>query len=155
MGNVVRLGRKRQRKRDWRQVQAEDSTRPESRQALMILVLAFTITAVVMSVAVVAEVSSTWADVLLMSIVVLVFALLKVGLADAAFWVMLRADDQTEKYMAKAAEEEKQAQRNTPQRATRSLAAAAVPARGRKAEARRSLKLATKPLEHPPATPVN
>ncbi|MGH8012182.1 MAG: hypothetical protein ACREQ4_06775 [Candidatus Binataceae bacterium] len=80
----------------------------------MILIAAFTVTAVAMSVVVVAEVSNTWADVLLMSVVVLVFALLKIGLADVAFWVMLRADDETEKAMAKAAEEKAAEEEDTP-----------------------------------------
>ncbi|MGH7987512.1 MAG: hypothetical protein ACREQX_14645 [Candidatus Binataceae bacterium] len=119
----------------------------------MILILAFTVTAVAMSVAVVAEVSNTWADVLLMSVVVLVFALLKVGLADAAFWVMLRADDATEKAMAKTAEE-KAAEENAtppirrpPPRVTRPLPPL------RKSASGRILIVPGKPSEPSPARP--
>jgi len=64
----------------------------EARRSLFILIGSFFITATVMCAAVVAMVSSTWTDVLIMSAFVLVFALLKIGLANALIYAMLRYD---------------------------------------------------------------
>ena len=72
----------------------EHETREASR-SLLILTSAFLVTATVMCGAVVAAVSSTWSDVIIMSAFVLVFALLKIVLANALIYTMLRYDAAT------------------------------------------------------------
>ena len=72
----------------------EHETREASR-SLLILTSAFLVTATVMCGAVVAAVSSTWSDVIIMSAFVLVFALLKIMLANALIYTMLRYDAAT------------------------------------------------------------
>ena len=72
----------------------EHETREASR-SLLILTSAFLVTATVMCGAVVAAVSSTWSDVIIMSAFVLVFALLKIALANALVYTMLRYDAAT------------------------------------------------------------
>jgi hypothetical protein len=67
----------------------------EARRSLHTLIGSFFITATVMCAAVVAMVSSTWTDVLIMSAFVLVFALLKIVLANALIYAMLRYDAAT------------------------------------------------------------
>jgi hypothetical protein len=54
------------------------------------------VAALAMSAAVIATEANTWNDVLVMSAFVMVFALLKVGLANALFYVMMRADEASE-----------------------------------------------------------
>ncbi len=61
---------------------AEQEAR-EARRSLFILIGSFFVTATVMCGAVVAMVSSTWTDVIIMSAFVLVFALAKIVLANA------------------------------------------------------------------------
>jgi hypothetical protein len=68
----------------------------ESRRSLIVLVGTFTLIAVAMSVAVVIAASSSWADAVPMILTIVVFALAKVVLADAAFFGMLRADAASE-----------------------------------------------------------
>jgi hypothetical protein len=65
----------------------------EARRSLFILIGSFFVTATVMCAAVVVMVSSTWTDMVLMSAFVLVFALLKIVLADALIYTMLRYDE--------------------------------------------------------------
>jgi len=67
----------------------------EARRSLFILIGSFFVTATVMCAAVVAMVSSTWTDVIIMSAFVLVFALLKIMLANALIYTMLRYDAAT------------------------------------------------------------
>ncbi|HEX4209387.1 MAG TPA: hypothetical protein VHY56_03270, partial [Candidatus Binataceae bacterium] len=69
----------------------------ESRRSLIVLVGTFTFAAVAMSVAVVVTASDSWAEAVPMIVCVVVFALLKVVLADAAFFGMLKADQISEK----------------------------------------------------------
>jgi hypothetical protein len=64
----------------------------EARRAFFILIGSFFVTALVMCAVVVAMVSSTWTDVIVMSAFVLVFALLKIVLANALVFTMLRYD---------------------------------------------------------------
>jgi hypothetical protein len=64
----------------------------EARRALFILIGSFFGAALVMCAVVVAMVSSTWTDVMVMSAFVLVFALLKILLANALIFTMLRYD---------------------------------------------------------------
>jgi len=82
-----------------RQLRPKIAVQPESldaRRSLPILIGAFFVAATVMCVTVVAMVSSTWTDVLVMSAFVLVFALLKIVLANALIYTMLRYDATTE-----------------------------------------------------------
>ncbi len=73
---------------------AEQEAR-EARRSLFILIGSFFVTATVMCGAVVAMVSSTWTDVIIMSAFVLVFALAKIVLANALIYTMLRYDAET------------------------------------------------------------
>jgi len=94
MGSIVRFARPRQVIRQPRKVPVD----PESvaaRRSLFILISSFFITAVVMCAVVVAMVASTWDGVLIMSAFVLVFALLKILLANALIYAMLRYDAAT------------------------------------------------------------
>jgi len=68
----------------------------ESRQSLMVLVGTFTFAAVAMSAAVVVAGSDSWDEAVPIVVCVIVFALLKVVLADAAFFGMLKADRASE-----------------------------------------------------------
>jgi hypothetical protein len=65
----------------------------EARRSLLILIGSFFVTATVMCGVVVAVASSTWTDVVIMSAFVLVFALLKIALANALIYTMLRYDE--------------------------------------------------------------
>src|SRR5271156_139710 len=68
----------------------------ESRRSLLVLVGTFTFAAVAMGVAVVIAGSSSWAEAVPLIICVIFFALLKVLLADMAFFGLLRADRASE-----------------------------------------------------------
>ena len=94
MGSVVQLTRRRPAAAKPKEKSAREAE--ESRRSLIVLVGTFTFAAVAMSVAVVAAASNSWAEAVPMIICVLVFALLKVFLADAAFFGMLRADQVSE-----------------------------------------------------------
>ena len=95
MGSIIRFARPRPAIRQTRaNIEAERESR-EARRSLFILIVSFFITATVMCAVVVAMVSSTWTDVLIMSAFVLVFALLKIVLADALIYTMLRYDATT------------------------------------------------------------
>jgi uncharacterized protein (DUF983 family) len=95
MGSIIRFARPRPVIRQPRAKVAPDQESDEARRSLIILIGAFFVTAVVMCAAVVAMVSSTWTDVLMMSAFVLVFALLKIALANALIYTMLRYDATT------------------------------------------------------------
>lgn len=94
MGSIVKFARPRPVIRQARRVPVEHESIAAQR-SLFILIGSFFITAVVMCAAVVAMVASTWTDVLIMSAFVLVFALLKIVLADALIYTMLRYDAAT------------------------------------------------------------
>jgi hypothetical protein len=94
MGSIVRFARPRPVIRQSRRVPVESES-VAARRSLFILIGSFFITAVVMCAAVVAMVASTWTDVLIMSAFVLVFALLKIVLANALIYTMLRYDAAT------------------------------------------------------------
>ncbi|MBV8772661.1 MAG: hypothetical protein JO166_10095 [Deltaproteobacteria bacterium] len=102
MGSIIRFARPRPVIHPPRaKIDAERESR-EVRRSLLILISSFFITAIVMCAAVVAMVASTWTDVLLMSAFVLVFALLKIVLADALIYAMLRYDAATANATAEA-----------------------------------------------------
>jgi hypothetical protein len=95
MGSIIKFARPRPRIPD---APAKISPQRESREthrSLFVLTGSFFITATVMCAVVVATVSSTWTDVLVMSAFVLVFALLKIVLANALIYTMLRYDAET------------------------------------------------------------
>jgi protein-S-isoprenylcysteine O-methyltransferase Ste14 len=102
MGSIVRFSRPRPLIRHPRaKIAVEQETR-EARHSLFILIGSFFITAVVMCAAVVVMVSSTWTDVVVMSAFVLVFALLKILLANALIYAMLRYDAESAKVPQRA-----------------------------------------------------
>lgn len=94
MGSIVRFARPRPVIRHPRPIPVERES-AAARRSLYILIGSFFITAVVMCAVVVAMVASTWTDVILMSAFVVVFALLKIVLADALIYTMLRYDSAT------------------------------------------------------------
>jgi predicted membrane protein len=96
MGSIVKFGRPRPVIRHTRLKIASERESLDARRSLFILIGAFFVTATVMCAAVVAMASSTWTDVLVMSAFVLVFALLKIALANALIYTMLRYDATTE-----------------------------------------------------------
>ena len=95
MGTIIRYARPRPL---IRHPQAKSAVQRETREAhrsLFILIGSFFVTAMVMCAAVVVMVSNTWTDVIIMSAFVLVFALLKIMLANALIYTMLRYDAAT------------------------------------------------------------
>ncbi|HJU11551.1 MAG TPA: hypothetical protein VJ728_11775 [Candidatus Binataceae bacterium] len=92
MGTTIKLSRPRAVIRHSRIKSTPEQESLEARRSLFILVGSFFVTAVVMCVVVVAMVASTWTGVIIMSAFVLVFALLKIVLADALIYAMLRYD---------------------------------------------------------------
>jgi hypothetical protein len=95
MGSIIRFARPRPLIRHPRAKIAEEQETLEARRSLFILIGSFFITATVMCAAVVVMVSNTWTDVVIMSAFVLVFALLKIVLANALIYTMLRYDART------------------------------------------------------------
>jgi hypothetical protein len=95
MGSVVQLARRRPPASKPKRKSAREAE--ESRRSLVVLVGTFTFTAVAMSAAVVVAGSNSWADAVPMIVCVVIFALLKVVLADAAFFGILKADQVSEK----------------------------------------------------------
>ncbi len=67
------------------------------------LVVVFTATAIAMSVSVVLAGSNTWAEAMPLIVFVVVFALTKVLLANALFYVMIRSDAHSESVAEKRA----------------------------------------------------
>src|SRR5437763_1269551 len=102
MGSIVRFARPRPVIRQPRAKVAAEQESREAQRSLVILIGAFFVTATVMCAVVVAMVSSTWTDVVMMSAFVLVFALLKIVLANALIYTMLRYDATTEGNRAQA-----------------------------------------------------
>jgi len=74
----------------------------ESWRSLLVLVTVFTATAIAMSISVVVAGSNSWAEATPLIIFVAVFALTKVFLANALFYVMLRSDAHSEATAAAA-----------------------------------------------------
>lgn len=103
MGSVVEFSRRRPAVSKAVAKPREKSAREaeESRRSLIVLVGTFTLVAVVMSLVVVITASSSWAEAVPMILTVVVFALAKVLLADAAFFGILKADAVSEAKEAK------------------------------------------------------
>jgi len=95
MGSIIRYARPRPLIHHPRAKNAVERETLEARRSLFILIGSFFVTATIMCAAVVVMVSSTWTDVIIMSAFVLVFALLKIMLANALIYTMLRYDAAT------------------------------------------------------------
>jgi hypothetical protein len=92
MGSIVKLKHPRPFLRHARTKAPAEQELLEARRSVFILTSSFLVAATVMCVAVVAIMSSTWTDVMIMSAFVLVFALLKIVLANTLIYTMLRYD---------------------------------------------------------------
>lgn len=79
----------------------------DSWKSVLILVVVFTATAIAMSASVVVAGSNSWAEAMPLIVFVVVFALTKVFLANALFYVMIRSDVRTEAIAAAAASKAK------------------------------------------------
>ena len=77
----------------------------ESWRSLIVLVVVFTATAIAMSITVVVAGSNSWAEATPLIVFVVVFALTKVFLANALFYVMIRSDAHSEAVAAAALKE--------------------------------------------------
>jgi hypothetical protein len=95
MGSIVKYARPRPLIRQPRAKITAEQEAHEARRSLFIFVSSFFVTALVMCAVVVAMVSNTWTDVIIMSAFVLVFALLKIVLANALIYTMLSYDAAT------------------------------------------------------------
>jgi len=96
MGSVIRLSRHRPAASTVQPVAALRNDNDESRRSLIVLVVVFTVTAIAMSAAVVVAGSNSWAEAVPLIVFVVVFALTKVFLANALFYVMIRSDAHSE-----------------------------------------------------------
>jgi hypothetical protein len=96
MGSVIRLSRHRSTASALQPVSAPRNDNDESRRSLIVLVVVFTVTAIAMSAAVVVSGSNSWAEAVPLIVFVVVFALTKVFLANALFYVMIRSDAHSE-----------------------------------------------------------
>jgi hypothetical protein len=109
MGYVIELKRRRSTGRVPVPVTAARNSDDDSRKSLLVLVVVFTATAIAMSVSVVVAGSNSWAEAVPLIVFVAVFALTKVFLANALFYVMIRSDVRTEAIAAAAASKTKAA----------------------------------------------
>jgi hypothetical protein len=91
MGSIVRFARPRPMIRLPQKAEAERESR-EAERSLFILIGSFFATALLMCAVVVAMVSKTWTDLIMISAFVFVFALVKIALANALIYVMVRYD---------------------------------------------------------------
>jgi hypothetical protein len=96
MGSVFQLRRYRPAAIARQPVRAPRTHDDESMSSLIVLVVVFSATAIAMSVAVVIAGSDSWASATPLIVFVSVFALTKVILANALFYVMLRSDAHSE-----------------------------------------------------------
>jgi hypothetical protein len=96
MGYVIQLGRHRPAVSPLLPVAAPRNHEDESWRSLLVLVVVFTATAIAMSMSVVLAGSDTWAEATPLIVFVVVFALTKVFLANALFYVMIRSDAHSE-----------------------------------------------------------
>jgi membrane protein YdbS with pleckstrin-like domain len=102
MGSIMKFERPRPLSRHPRAKVAVERETREAHRSLFILIGSFFVTAVVMCATVVVTASSTWTDVVVMSAFVLVFALLKIVLANALIYTMLRYDSESAKVALEA-----------------------------------------------------
>src|SRR5450755_3195739 len=102
MGSVIQLSRHRPAALAPQPVPAPRNHEDESGRSLIVLVVVFTATAIAMSVSVVVAGSNSWAEAAPLIVFVGVFALTKVFLANALFYVMIRSDAHSEAVAAAA-----------------------------------------------------
>ena len=103
MGSVVQLSRRHRPTVSAAQPGAAPRIHEdESWKSLFVLVVVFTATAIAMSISVVVAGSDSWAQAIPLIVFVVVFALTKVFLANALFYVMIRSDAHSEAVAAAA-----------------------------------------------------
>jgi membrane glycosyltransferase len=102
MGSVIQLSRHRPAIPNSQPIPAPRNHEDESWRSLVVLVMVFTLTAIAMSVSVVIAGSNSWAEAIPLIVFVVVFALTKVFLANALFYVMIRSDAHSEAVAAEA-----------------------------------------------------
>jgi hypothetical protein len=127
----------------------------ESWKSLLVLVVVFTATAIAMSVSVVLAGSNTWAEAVPLIVFVVVFALTKIFLANALFYVMIRSDAHSEAVAAAAAAQIKAnglviRRPRIPPGFNRPKIAGARPRKGASASNVRLAVLTRKPANPPP-----
>jgi membrane glycosyltransferase len=105
MGSVIQLSHHRSAGPASPSAAAPRSQEDESWRSLLVLVVVFTATAIAMSITVVVAGSNSWAEAVPLIVFVVVFALTKVFLANALFYVMIRADAHSEAAAAAALKE--------------------------------------------------
>ncbi|MGH7837796.1 MAG: hypothetical protein ACREQC_08235 [Candidatus Binataceae bacterium] len=91
MGSIVQLSRRPPMIRKPPVVSAEAAARDEA-ASIKILLWTFALAAIAMCVTVVVTLARSWDELLWISAFVLVFALLKIALANALFYVMINCD---------------------------------------------------------------
>lgn len=94
MSSVIQISRRRPVRRIARPSSADADGR-EAIRSLYIMIGGFFATALLMCAVVVVALSNTWMDVLVISAVVFVFALVKIITADVLMYMMIRADEAT------------------------------------------------------------
>jgi hypothetical protein len=126
----------------------------ESWKSLLVLVVVFTFTAIAMSVSVVLAGSNTWAEAVRLIVLVVVFALTKIFLANALFYVMIRSDAYSEAVAAAAAQSKADGlvlrRPRTPPGFNGPKIAGARPRKGASASNVRLAVLTRKPANPPP-----
>ncbi len=96
MGSVVKFNRRRPPRRNARTAADHSAREAESNKSLIGFIAAFSFAALAMTAAVVISASDSWADALPLLACIFVIALAKIFLADALFYVMIRADREAE-----------------------------------------------------------
>jgi membrane glycosyltransferase len=109
MASVIQLTRYRLAVSTPPPIQAPQNHEDESWRSLIVLVVVFTATAIAMSISVVVAGSNSWAEAAPLIVFVVIFALTKVFLANALFYVMMRSDAHSEAVAAAAASKAKAA----------------------------------------------
>ncbi len=158
MGSLIRLNRPRPAVPVSLPVAMPRNHDDDSRKSLLVLVVVFTVTAIAMSASVVIAGSNSWAEAVPLIVFVVVFALTKVFLANAVFYVMIRSDARAEAIAAEAASKAKGAglairRPRTPSALNRVKGAGARPRKGGPASIVRLALLTRKPSEHRPRRP--
>jgi hypothetical protein len=102
MGSVHQFSRRRPVSTLFQPAAARRNYEEESWKSMVVLAVVFTGAAIAMSLAVVLTGSNSWAEAVPLIAFVVVFALTKVVLADALFYVMIRSDEHSEAAAAAA-----------------------------------------------------
>jgi hypothetical protein len=105
MGSVIQLSHHRSAAPVTQSAIAPPKHEDESWRSLLVLVVVFTATSIAMSISVVVAGSNSWAEAIPLIVFVGFFALTKVFLANALFYVMIRSDAHSEAAAAAALKE--------------------------------------------------